>query len=103
MELVESIAGRPTTDAFPVEERSPVGLERLAAGVIVIGLIVWGASVLATPDDALASQEPPAPRDEPTEDVDAPAPVDEEADDDRDEDDEPDRVERKRRGKGGGD
>jgi hypothetical protein len=37
-----------------------VGVERLVAGVIVIGLLVWGASILATPNDDALAPDPPA-------------------------------------------
>lgn len=45
-----------------------MGVERLVAGVLVIGLVVWGASVLATPDDWV-----PSPEAEPTGDAAQPA------------------------------
>ena len=81
-------------------------LERLVAGLVVIGALLWGASILATPSD----EAPPVREDEPAtlapdpveRSVDVPEPPHVEEEDD-DEDEEGSRVERKGKGKRGDD
>ena len=86
-------------------------LERSVAGIVVIGLILWGASILATPDadEEIATQPgresrgsilPPL--DEPASRDDAPARDDEDDDDDRDDEDDRDdpSTDRRRKNKG---
>ena len=78
----------------PARPSGPV-LERLVAGVVVIGLLLWGASLLATPDDAMPdpSHEPET-RDDAPPDAPALAPprvVPDEGDDEDDDDDDEDR------------
>lgn len=87
-------------------------LERLVAGVVVIGVLLWGASVLATPDETTPDPLVDPPRRggddhaEPLEDVSPPDRSDDEDDedegDDRDEDDQPTTSEPTRRKKGRG-
>jgi hypothetical protein len=86
-----------------------MGFERLVAGVIVIGLIIFGASILATPDesgepsdvDPVADIQPGPP------DVDVPvdpAPDDEGGDEPAPEPDaEPEQTTSRGKGKKGGD
>lgn len=76
-------------------------LERLVAGVIVIGILLWGASLLATPDAAT-----PEPVEEPVEPpVEGEAPTGHDWDDDRedhdDEDDDPREESKRKKGRGG--
>lgn len=66
-------------------------LERLLAGVIVIGLLLWGASVLATPDAATPEPREDAPEDrddrDHRDDDDDPSSTDRDGKDDEDEED----------------
>lgn len=67
-------------------------LERLVAGVVVIGVLLWGASVLATPDESTPrpAEDVPQQRDgprEPVEDLAPDPPPDDEGDGDEDDED----------------
>ncbi len=81
-------------------------LERLVAGVVVIGLLLWGASILATPSDTEdAPVSDPSARILPGSDEPAPIlPVGGDEDEEQDEEDEDgeddDRRDRKKRGPG---
>lgn len=77
-------AVRPTLhkpDAF--RSRHPGVLERFLAGLVVIGLLLWGASILATPDPPSSPDLEPKAQVLPP--LDEPAPREGAADDDGDE------------------
>lgn len=78
-------------------------LERIVAGVLVIGVLLWGASLLATPDESGVGGDPPArtdPEDPGPSTIAPPIPdddreVDEDPDDEKTSDPEPRRKGRK--------
>lgn len=79
-------------------------LERIVAGVVIIGVLLWGASLLATPDDLAPDAPEREARDEArgSDPVLAPPPIvddEEEDEEDRDDDEDEDRSPKRHKGK----